>query len=315
MNQAQFAADHARQGRSPNDHVALIAPRIPEHDGQHLAVPPNHWLGSGQIHLRSSEKTDALGHAQWLASLGAQYLSLTPQLLSGLLEVFEDGKLKPVGFKQVLTHGQAVDRLLRERTQATFGAQIRDRYTLEEVGLVAVQCPHSSAHWHTAVSNVMVEAVKADGKPVKDGEAGRILVTGLHQFASAVVRYDTGDWATFHHECPACGATVPTLSRLIGVPRLWLVTPSGQRLRPRLTAAHWRAVGPVVEHRLVQIASNQVQCQITAERRLDEAELQAAQTMLTQVVSPEFTYQVVQHAAIDWPTGVKRLDVENLLLG
>jgi phenylacetate-CoA ligase len=149
-------------------------------------------------------------HARWICSHPFTYLATTPATLSGVISTIQLLGLRAPRLSQILTSAYTVEPELRTRTRETLGASIRDRYSCEEMGPIAFQCPESDDFYHCAVGNVVVEVVDTGGQPVEAGQQGSVLVTGLHQWASPGVRYELGDIATWHSQCPGCGVTVPT---------------------------------------------------------------------------------------------------------
>ncbi len=214
-----------------------------------------------------------------------------------------------------MTFGAAVEPALRERARRILGASIRDRYSCEEIGPIALQCPHDTSDdpgYHVCVSNAIVEVVDNVGQPCADGQTGRVLVTGLHHWASPAIRYDLGDVASLSPRC-RCGAQVPTLFNLLGRKRALLRTPSGQSKFVRLGASDWLDVAPVREFRLVQQTRDTILVEIVLDGQLGESRKAGVTAMLQQRVSDEFNWDIRQVSAIDWPPGAKRQDVVCLL--
>jgi phenylacetate-CoA ligase len=96
-----------------------------------------------------------------------------------------------------------VDESFRQIMKEAFDTRIVDRYSAEELGLIALQCP-SADHLHVVEPTVYMEIVDANDQPVKPGESGRVILTGLHSLAMPLIRYEIGDYATWETEkCPA----------------------------------------------------------------------------------------------------------------
>ena len=74
------------------------------------------------------------------------------------------------------------------------GAKLVGIYSCEEVGYVATECP-VAAHYHICSEMTFVEIVDDAGLPVAPGQPGRVLVTGLYNYATPFIRYDIGDVA------------------------------------------------------------------------------------------------------------------------
>lgn len=78
-----------------------------------------------------------------------------------------------------------------------FQCRVTDRYSNEEVGLIAQQKEFGGTYF-TNRYNVLVEILDEDLNPVREGETGRVVVTDLKADILPIVRYDTGDLAVAH---------------------------------------------------------------------------------------------------------------------
>ncbi|MET0312583.1 MAG: hypothetical protein ABW051_11080 [Burkholderiaceae bacterium] len=212
-----YAADHLRHGRNLQERRAAIGPRTPPHPGvEHVFSQGNPWMGESHVFTRRGPDFRVEAHAHWLAFVSPAYLSVDPVLLAGMLDAFDGGVPVPRGMKQVITSGAAIAPALRSRTRSLLGASIRDRYACEEVGPVALQCPHDETDepaLHVCVSNAVVEVLNSKGAGCLPGRPGRVVVTGLHHWASPAIRYETGDYAMLAPRC-RCGAEVPVLTQV-----------------------------------------------------------------------------------------------------
>ncbi len=63
---------------------------------------------------------------------------------------------------------------------------------------------------HVQAENVLVEIVDEAGQACAAGDVGHLVVTTLHNFASPLFRYDTGQRASLTGPC-ACGRTLQTI--------------------------------------------------------------------------------------------------------
>jgi phenylacetate-CoA ligase len=104
----------------------------------------------------------------------------------------------------------------RADLEEAFGPAVFDTYGCREVMMIAAEC---EAHqgMHVAMENLVVEIVDPDGRPVREGESGEVVVTDLHNFGQPFLRYANGDIATAGPErrC-ACGRALPRLMSVQG---------------------------------------------------------------------------------------------------
>jgi phenylacetate-CoA ligase len=305
INLSHYWADHQRQGRDLHKSMAVITGTPGEHEGSHKELKGDPWLHPGRQLARNSPQFTMDEHAQWVCVHAPNYLVTTPATLSSIISIIEINRIKAPRIEQIMTSSHAVEPELRVRTRRVFGASIRDRYSCEELGPIAFQCPESDDFYHVAVANVVVEVVDERGQAVTEGALGNILVTGLHQWATPALRYELGDIAALHNYCPGCGASVPALSQLMGRKYFLLHSP-GQGLRHvRILAEHWLACAPVREHRVVQTSPDAFRAEVVLDQAMTDSERRALLTMLAQLIGPEFTLELVQLNAIPW-TSSKR---------
>lgn len=312
INAHLYWGDHQRQRRDLRLPLATLSVKAGAHAGPHRAIAPDAWLHPGPQVARDPSTSDVAGHARWLCEQAPRYLVTYPRLLAGMLDCIESEGLAAPRVDQVLTFTETVDEALRAQARRVLGARIADRYSCEELGPLAFQCPESDAHYHVAVSNVIVEVVDDKGRGLPSGVAGDVLVTGLHQWASPAIRYDLGDVAALQGRCPGCGATVPVLSQLLGRRRTLVRAPSGSLRYVRVTSRDWLACAPILEHRLSQIGPLDFRVELVTARALTDDERRALRQMLSTQVGPEFRFDLRELARIDWPPGRKRQDVLGL---
>ncbi len=313
INSNHYWADHQRQGRDPMKRLAVLNGSVGKHEGTHRTESGEPWLHQGPQLCRMLTDFTLEEHALWLCNQSINYLATTPATLSGVLSAIERLGLRTPRISQVMTYAYAVEPQLREHAREILGASIRDRYSCEEVGPLAFQCPDSDDYYHCAVTNVVVEVVDAQGRHVADGAQGNVLVTGLHQWASPAMRYDLGDIATWNSTCPGCGNTAPALSKLLGRKYFLLQNASGEWHHIRVLTGHWLACAPFREYRLVQKNAMAFRAELVLDHPITPAESQATIAMLQKLVGPEYTFEVLQLDAIPWPPGRKRQEFVGLM--
>jgi phenylacetate-CoA ligase len=132
----------------------------------------------------------------------------------------------PIKIEQFLTVSDRVDPQLRMLIREVFGARIIDRYSSEEFGYIALQCPVHD-HLHVCSPSLVVEVVDEDGNACDVGVPGRVLVTSLHNSAMPLIRYDIGDVAELGEPCDT-GLSWPVLNKVNGRLRDSIVLPNGE---------------------------------------------------------------------------------------
>ena len=132
----------------------------------------------------------------------------------------------------------------------SLGAEVFDIYGSTEVGAIAFECPTHTAY-HVCIDATVVEFLR-DDEPVSSGEAGELCVTGLHKWATPVIRYRIGDVAVpIDDECP-CGRGLPLMRDIQGRIVDFVVTLDGRYVSPQLIMYTLQDVEGVDQYRVVQ---------------------------------------------------------------
>lgn len=214
--------------------------------------------------------TDVSAQAGWLRERNPEYLLTYPANLAALEEHFRSNGQELPNLKEIRTVGEMVSKPLREKCRETWGVPISDVYSSQEVGYMALQCPESGL-LHVQSETMMVEVLDEAGNPTPPGEVGRVVVTGLHNFAMPLIRYEIRDYAEPGGLC-ACGRGLPTLRRVVGRLRNMLILPNGDKRWP-LTGFHdFRDIAPIRQYQLVQKSLEQIEVRYVVDRPLTVAE-------------------------------------------
>lgn len=96
--------------------------------------------------------------------------------------------------RAIIFTSEPVDAHKAAFIRSIFNSSVTDRYSNEEVGLIAQQRTYGGVYY-TNRYNILVEILDENLEPVKAGETGRVVVTDLSADLVPVVRYDTGDLA------------------------------------------------------------------------------------------------------------------------
>lgn len=114
----------------------------------------------------------------------------------------------------VIGGGEAVFPDQRLMIEQAFGCPVFETYGNREFMLIGAECEQHRG-LHLAAENLIVEVVK-EGRLVREGEIGEVVITDLHNFAQAFIRYRTGDLSTrIEGPCP-CGRWMPRIGRVEG---------------------------------------------------------------------------------------------------
>lgn len=162
---------------------------------------PNHWAMERQ--------------AERIAAFAPDILLAYPSNIAGLADVAAKGG-PSFGLLQFRAMGETLTDDVRAEVAHRFGCPTVDCYTCEETGYVAIECPQSALH-HVMAETLIVEILDDAGRPAREGESGRVVLSDLRNYATPLIRYEIGDRAAPGPPCP-CGRGLPTLSGIQGNP-------------------------------------------------------------------------------------------------
>lgn len=213
---------------------------------------------------------------EWLVEQQPAYLISLASNLRGLAVAARNRGIKINSLREVRAIGEPASTELRSEVDAAWGVPVTDMYSATEVGIMASQCPQSTA-LHVHAETMLVEVLNEAGHACAPGEVGRIVVTPLHSFAMPLIRYQLGDYAEVGEACP-CGRGLPVLRRILGRTRNLMTGPDGRRYFPSFPADSWMHIGNIRQLQLVQTAPERIEVILAASPLTtdQEAELDAA---------------------------------------
>lgn len=157
------------------------------------------WLQQETKKIKSRKLKVLIGYPSSIGALAKHFIS-------------KKDKYKLEG---VITISEVLTDNIRENIQKAFGVNPLSRYTTEELGVLAMECP-TEQKLHLNNVNFIIEVLDKNGRHVKPGEQGEVVVTDLHSHAMPLIRYNTGDLAIFGKGACKCGLTTPYLESLLG---------------------------------------------------------------------------------------------------
>lgn len=171
--------------------------------------------------------------------------------------------LKPSDFsvRSSIPIGEALREEQRDTIEAAFGGRCLSRYTAEEVGVMAAECPENRRH-HINEASYIIEVLDLhEDKPSEPGELGRIVVTDLHSYAMPLIRYDIGDLGVLGPTC-SCGRPTAVLERIEGRTIETISDSRGNSLNPFFINPIMNNVSGVIQYQFAQIAASQYEVRI-----------------------------------------------------
>ncbi|KKR70387.1 MAG: hypothetical protein UU14_C0050G0007 [Candidatus Roizmanbacteria bacterium GW2011_GWB1_40_7] len=109
--------------------------------------------------------------------------------------------------------GEAVSSEEEKFIYETTGVPIIFSYNCKEAGKVGEKCPMNigTSLYHIYRERILVEIIDDDGKQLKNGEEGNIVLTVLDRTVTPIIRYSTGDRGRILSQLCTCGRLSPLL--------------------------------------------------------------------------------------------------------
>lgn len=102
------------------------------------------------------------------------------------------------GLQSVIAISEFLNDFTKTTLEKRLGIPVLSRYSNEELGMIAQQTNAVNSLFEINHASYYVEILDmSTDMPAKEGELGRIVITDLHNFAMPIIRYDTGDLASF----------------------------------------------------------------------------------------------------------------------
>lgn len=240
--------------------------------------------------------TDIGVQAAWLQRHNPDYLLTYPSNLMALVSHCKAAGTRLPKLREIRTVGETLGPEVRAACRETWGVPVVDVYSSQEMGYIALQCPQSE-HYHLQCENALVEILDGQDQPCKAGEIGRLVVTGLHNFATPLIRYELGDYAEVGPPCQ-CGRGLPVITRILGRQRNMLMLPSGEMRWPLVGFKDYAQIAPIRQFQFVQKSPELIEMRLVTDRPLTATEEARLKELIQQSLGYPFQLTLIYQQAI-----------------
>jgi phenylacetate-CoA ligase len=213
-----------------------------------------------------------------------------PQSLAIIAEELLKRGIDNVSPAMVCTGAELVSNKTREKINAAFGVEMADSYATIESGMIAWQCK-SLKGYHINIDNLVLEFLH-NGKPVRPGEPGRVVVTNLHSYAMPIIRYELGDICTPSDSLCTCGNQLPLMTVVEGRIDDMVKTPSGRVISPNSITNVMEAVDGIGQFRVIHEKKDLMVVQIVAGAGFSQDTPRRTQNLLRELVGDDINIEV-----------------------
>ena len=160
-------------------------------------------------------------------------------------------------------------------------------YGCSEIGVIGFDCP--AGKMHAMSSNVLVEVIDEQGRPLPAGKEGEIVVTELNATYLPFIRYRLGDRGRLETGTCSCGRNLPLLTISAGRKDDYITTPEGRRIYDAILA--YTLKKGVVQFRALQDRVDRLRIEVVTDDQYSEALETLYARQLQEYLSPAMTIQ------------------------
>ncbi len=202
-----------------------------------------------------------------------------------------------VPLRAVITSGETLSAVLRQRLEATFAAPVLDVYGNTEVKDIAWRCRRGPGY-HINMESVLVELIGPDGHAVPNGQAGEVVVTALTNRAMPLIRYATEDRAVrLGGTCP-CGRGLERLETMDGRLADHLPMPAARWVSPYDLTTALSTLTNVLQFQLILYGKDELEALVVLRPGAGDTALADVEQAIGRRVGPELLVRIRQVAAI-----------------
>lgn len=156
------------------------------------------------------------------------------------------------GVKIVISGAEVLSEITRDNLKKVFGCNVVSRYSNQENGILAQELINSN-YFIINNASYFIEFLKIDSnEEAKIGELSRVIVTDLYNYATPMIRYDTGDLAIVeNHEY--YGKVIKSIQ---GRKRDFIYNTTGGLLSPSAITFNMWKYNKIKQYQLIQEDSN-----------------------------------------------------------
>lgn len=173
--------------------------------------------------------------------------------------------------KSIIAMSEPLSISTKKKMEFYFQNPVVSRYSNVENGIIAQQLPNSDffkINW----ASYIVELLDFEKDvPVKEGELGRIVLTDLYNLATPMIRYDTGDVASFIIDKDT-GNDFPMFKNVQGRITDILRNPEGEVVNPFIIYNNLYRYPELIQVQLVQKTVNQYTFKINCKGQFNREE-------------------------------------------
>lgn len=223
--------------------------------------------------------------------------------------------LKAINLKFISVNSEMSTQSQRDYIATVFNCPVYDEYSTEETWMIASQC--KAGNYHIFSDNVLIEFLDKDGRDVRPGETGEIVITTLKSPAMPFIRYKIGDLGVPGIAECTCGCGFPILESFEGRADDSFVLPDGSfvsslKLLNTFTMYIKKYLHLIEEFRIVQKRPEMVEIEMVRGREYSEDHARELTGSLSRILGDSVEI-IIRHVDEIKFEGIKRKAIESLV--
>jgi phenylacetate-CoA ligase len=155
-----------------------------------------------------------LRYHETLARFKPAYFYGYVSMLVQFAKFYQKRGLKPsYDLECIISTSEVLTLSHRTILESVFQTSVFDEYGCGELGTIAHECEHSNLH--VSDENMILEILDGD-EPCGPNVPGEMVITELNNYAAPLIRYRTGDFASWSEDACPCGRSLSVISNVFG---------------------------------------------------------------------------------------------------
>jgi len=245
----------------------------------HIAVPTAHQLALGLGRANSDDVCRAL--VQYKPDI----LYSRPSHARRLGRVLRE-RGTTISPKLVMCNGEFLSDAVRNDLKDYFGADVYNSYGARELGSVGTECYlHDGLHVN---ADNYIHEVERDGQAVDAGESGSVLLTGLENEATPLMRYEIGDIGIQGEtERCGCGSNFPRLQTVLGRSGDGLLAADGSMIPPGVICDELESVLGLRDFQVIQKGAGVIVVRVRDPNNNSETKRKLGESLARLLAAPQ----------------------------
>lgn len=153
--------------------------------------------------------------------------------------------------KAIVTSSETLLPLQREVIEERFKCKVFDYYGMAERVMFSGECEAHSGH-HIDMEFGITEILDDHNNGIPDGNSGRLVLTGLHNYGMPLIRYDIGDVSAFKIGKCSCGRKLVLLENIATKAEDIVVTKEGRLISSSILTHPFKPLHNIEKSQILQ---------------------------------------------------------------